>query len=325
MSSKQEKVFISYSWDSDEHQEWIAYLVRSLRMEGYAADFDRNITANSTVNLNRMMVEQIKDNDFVILVVTEKYAERADSFSGGVGVESELLLSVVKNSRDKIILIIKQPGISPKKVPFYLEGFHYFDFSGISFKDSFEELIHRLQKTPKFDIGEVGEKRLRQSIIPNVSDKDLSNKYKLPSINKLNDLGKSRIMNVTFEELIKNINEICDAVSEQNEGFEYEKSESQTDKLMLSFYIHGRLVHRIKIWLGSFGGSSQKNIQYSFGNDVIFSNDNSMNGFISLEENQNSNQHYFTFPMDMRTSNKKLKSDELAHQLYESAILPYLK
>lgn len=325
MSSELEKVFISYSWDSDDHQEWIAHLVRSLRMEGYDANYDQNITSDSTVNLNRMMVEEIRDNDFIILVITEKYAEKADSFSGGVGFESELLLSLVNNNRKKIILIIRQPDVSPKKVPFYLEGFHYFDFSGRSFKGPFEELIHRLQKTPKFDIGEIGEKRVRKPLIPNIRDEELISSYKLPSLNKLNDLGKSKIMNETFNVLIDDLDKIFKVVSENNDGFEFEKSESHVDKFMFSFYLHGRLVHRIKIWLGYFGGSSQKNIHYSFGSNISFSNDNSMNGSISLEANLSSDQYYFTFPMDMRMSGKRFTADELGNEFYKNIIFPYLK
>ena len=160
-----EKIFVSYSWDSKDHQEWVAYLVRRLREEGYDARYDQYITSQNTINLNRMMVERIKNDDFVIVVVTENYTKKADEFIGGVGFESELLLSVINENKDKVIVVTKQLSAN-KKVPFYLKGYHYLDFSNDNFETSLDDLIRRLQKIPKYDIGEIGEKKKRISKIP---------------------------------------------------------------------------------------------------------------------------------------------------------------
>lgn len=82
MGNSPEKVFISYSWDSEEHQLWVLELVRKLRSEGYDANYDRGITSTSTVNLNQMMVEHMRDDDYIIMILTEKYAVKADDFAG---------------------------------------------------------------------------------------------------------------------------------------------------------------------------------------------------------------------------------------------------
>ncbi|MCG1012151.1 TIR domain-containing protein [Tepidanaerobacter sp. GT38] len=52
-------VFISYSWDSEEHENWVAFLAAKLRENGVDATIDKFETQSKTVNLNRMMIEKI--------------------------------------------------------------------------------------------------------------------------------------------------------------------------------------------------------------------------------------------------------------------------
>ncbi|WP_121515136.1 toll/interleukin-1 receptor domain-containing protein [Petrotoga sp. HKA.pet.4.5] len=49
-------VFISYSWDSKEHQEWVKKLVDDLSSKGIEVNFDQKETQRKTTNLYRMMI-----------------------------------------------------------------------------------------------------------------------------------------------------------------------------------------------------------------------------------------------------------------------------
>lgn len=60
MSREHPSVFISYSWDSEKHEDWVTVLATKLRENGVAATIDKFETQSRTVNLNRMMVEKIK-------------------------------------------------------------------------------------------------------------------------------------------------------------------------------------------------------------------------------------------------------------------------
>ncbi|MGX9135475.1 toll/interleukin-1 receptor domain-containing protein [Rummeliibacillus sp. JY-2-4R] len=324
MQKERENVFVSYSWDSQEHQEWVAYLVRRLRNEGYNATYDQYITSQNTINLNRMMVERIKNDDFVIVVVTENYVKKADEFAGGVGFETELLLSVINENRDKVIMVTKQPNIVSKKVPFYLKGYHYIDFSNEEFESSLDDLIYRLQRTPKYDIGEVGEKRIRQPKVPGLQSTGNSSTLKIPSFNKVSDLDKNKYMNQSYHELNKQIKGIFTNIAKENPVFEFEENKVHEFKVIYEFYINGKLVHKLKLWLDSFGGSSVKVIQYYLGNHVSVSNDNSTNGYISLEISEG-NQFTFSMPMNMMTQNKNMTLDDVITEIYTSSILPYLR
>ena len=125
MSKEHPSVFISYSWDSEEHENWVTFLAAKLRENGVDATIDKFETQSKTVNLNRMMVEKIKNSDNILLILTENYAKTADTFQGGVGYETNLLIRYIKDNLDKIILIMRHKGNYRKAVPFYLEGFHY--------------------------------------------------------------------------------------------------------------------------------------------------------------------------------------------------------
>ncbi|NHA32769.1 hypothetical protein AXF43_25260 [Bacillus paranthracis] len=64
MQEDTKSVFISYSWDSPEHQQWVMDLVDLLRENGVDASFDMLETQSQTVNLNAMMVSNVRDNDY---------------------------------------------------------------------------------------------------------------------------------------------------------------------------------------------------------------------------------------------------------------------
>lgn len=76
------KVFISYTWDSVGNQEWVMGLANKLRDKGIYASMDRFITQKSTVNLNRMMIDNFRINDYIIVVVSEEYVKKANRNKG---------------------------------------------------------------------------------------------------------------------------------------------------------------------------------------------------------------------------------------------------
>ncbi|MHB1421331.1 MAG: toll/interleukin-1 receptor domain-containing protein, partial [Bacillota bacterium] len=122
---KNSTAFISYSWDSEEHKDWVTSLVNLLRNNGVDATFDVFETQKGTVNLNAMMLKNIKDNDYTIIVLTQNYAKKADAFQGGVGFETNMLISYIQENLQKIIPIMRCKGDKAKAAPFYLSGVHY--------------------------------------------------------------------------------------------------------------------------------------------------------------------------------------------------------
>ncbi|GLY62763.1 hypothetical protein Pcaca05_36200 [Pectobacterium carotovorum subsp. carotovorum] len=155
------KVFISYSWDDSSHQHWVVNLANRLRESGIDANVDVFNVYQKTTNLNKMMIKEISDSDNVIVVLSENYKEKAINWSGGVGFESELLLSELTNqeANDKIIFIMKNENGYAEAFPPQYKNYYAIDFSNESrFKHKFKELLHRIYGEPLYRKSEIGTK-----------------------------------------------------------------------------------------------------------------------------------------------------------------------
>ncbi|MFB7138901.1 toll/interleukin-1 receptor domain-containing protein [Gottfriedia sp. NPDC056225] len=156
--NEHKRVFVSYSWDSKEHQEWVLYLANELRKKGLSVEVDVFETQNKSVNLNQMMVEKVRDSDFVVIVLTESYARKADQFIGGVGFESLLTLPYLIKNPEKLVLILRHSGDYSKVFPFHFKGRHAIDFSNNrEYDEKLTELIFRLHQKPLYYVEPVGE------------------------------------------------------------------------------------------------------------------------------------------------------------------------
>lgn len=69
------RVFLSYSWDSPEHKQRVLELAQRLRNDGVDAWLDR-FTPFPPEGWQRWMENEIEKAKFVLIVATEKYAER---------------------------------------------------------------------------------------------------------------------------------------------------------------------------------------------------------------------------------------------------------
>jgi hypothetical protein len=113
--------FLSYSWEGAEHREWVTKLAERLRGEsGVEVIFDRWHLNPGNDKLH-FMERAVAECDFVIVVCTPTYRERADKRQGGVGYESmvitaELAKQVLTN---KFIPVLRE-GTWVSSVPSYL-------------------------------------------------------------------------------------------------------------------------------------------------------------------------------------------------------------
>lgn len=88
------KVFVSYSWDDDRHRDWVRDLASRLRSDGVDAGLDRWKLAPGDQQ-PEFMERAVRENDFVLIVCTPRYKERADGRVGGVGYEGDIMTAEV--------------------------------------------------------------------------------------------------------------------------------------------------------------------------------------------------------------------------------------
>lgn len=210
------KVFISYSWDSEEHQDWIANLAATLRRYGIQADFD---SSKVQYNLYQMMVQKISSYDKIVVVVTQRYTDKANSFSGGVGTETKLLLNHYVNDESKIV-VVKRENCD---VPFYLQGYEFIDLS-IETESSIENLVRKINDIPKYSLPSVEQvgKTVGSKQVDGFNMGNL-----IPDLRAATPEGKGEYLREQFNIADKKILELLQQTKQKNPGFnvEHEKRE----------------------------------------------------------------------------------------------------
>ena len=150
------KVFISYSWESKEHSDWVKSLADKLLADGIEAIID-SYDVSPGDRLPKFMESSIKDSDYVIIICTEEYKRKANNREKGVGYESHIISAELYNNHNdrKFIPVIRQ-GDFNSALPTYLDGKLAIDLRGNPFnEDSYKDLIasiFKVKKKPKVGI-----------------------------------------------------------------------------------------------------------------------------------------------------------------------------
>jgi len=100
------KVFVSYAWEDNQHNDRIISFVNFLRENGFDASMDRKESQEeSAVNFNKLMFDGIQNSDKVVIILSKKYKTRADKFEGGVWQELNLIIEDIKRNPKKYIFV----------------------------------------------------------------------------------------------------------------------------------------------------------------------------------------------------------------------------
>jgi hypothetical protein len=140
---KPPKVFISYSWDSSEHKKWIKELATRLRKDGVETIIDQWYALPGD-QLPVFMENSLKDNDFVLIICTEIYKDRADKRKGGVGYEGDIITGQLFTGivqHRKFIPALR--GASwEKSAPTWAIGKYYIDLrDGPLFEENYQRIL----------------------------------------------------------------------------------------------------------------------------------------------------------------------------------------
>lgn len=151
---KQPKVFISYSWNPPSNQQNVFELINRLEKDKINVVYDKKDLYPGQ-DMNFFMEKLISDEiDAVIIVCNKDYAEKANSRKGGVGYESELILTEVKNKplqRKYIPIVIEHDENGELPLPNFLKSRLCIDLS----KDTgYAELLKAIKKLKEDSINE---------------------------------------------------------------------------------------------------------------------------------------------------------------------------
>jgi hypothetical protein len=139
------KAFLSYSWDSDEHRDWVTDLGNRLRGDGIDLSLDEWHLRPGD-QLTAFMETNVRESDFVLIVCTPRYKERSDSRTGGVGYEGHIITAEILSGVDeRKFLPLLRYGKWSEAAPSWLLGKYYLDLRGSPYTEEiYEKLVATL-------------------------------------------------------------------------------------------------------------------------------------------------------------------------------------
>lgn len=155
------KVFLQYSWDSEPHKKWVLELANRLTSDGVDLCFDRYDLKVGSNNFHFM--EQIELSQKVILIMSSGYKIKADTRSGGVGYEYQIMSSEIAAelaTNQKFIPVLRD-GDAKTSIPRLLQALLYLDMRDDNlFEQQYLELLHLVYDEPLIKRPILGKKPL---------------------------------------------------------------------------------------------------------------------------------------------------------------------
>lgn len=142
------RAFISYSHDSKAHKVWVERLAKNLVANGVDVSFDQ-WDLGPSADAAMYMERAVRDSDWVVVICTDKYVEKANKGMGGAGYEKMIMTAeLVKNqSKKKFIPVVRT--VNFPTVPTFLESKIYVDFTDDgAYAESVESLLRAIHSAP---------------------------------------------------------------------------------------------------------------------------------------------------------------------------------
>jgi hypothetical protein len=163
--TKPPKVFISYSWTSPEHVEWVKNLATLLRSDGGVDVVLDDWHLKEGQNRFAFMEQMVNDPEVkkVLCVCDKMYAEKANAGKGGVGTETQIISPEVYRSakQEKFIALVREweevDGVRKECVPTFFNSRWHFDFSDDDeFSKSYSKLLRNIWGRPESKAPDIG-------------------------------------------------------------------------------------------------------------------------------------------------------------------------
>ena len=154
------KVFISYSWDNEEHKTWVLNLSNRLIANGIEVILDR-YELQAGKSITHFMEQALDKSDKVLIIFTENYKLKADNRQGGVGYEYSILNNeIYKNitNNSKYIPVLKN-GTFEKSIPSFMQQFIAIDMSSdFQYEEKIKEVTLAIYDKSNIEKPEIGNK-----------------------------------------------------------------------------------------------------------------------------------------------------------------------
>lgn len=155
------KVFISYSWSNQEHEQWVIDFATELRKNGVDIILDKWELKEGN-DVITFMETMVKDCEKVIIVCDRIYAEKANDRKGGVGTETQIISKEIydKTDQNKFVVVVTEKDENGEPfLPIYYKSRKYIDLSDPdSYIENFEILLRWIYDEPLYKKPPLGNK-----------------------------------------------------------------------------------------------------------------------------------------------------------------------
>lgn len=147
------KLFISYSWTSQDHEAWVIQLATYLEESGIHVILDK-WDLKEGHDAHAFMEQMISDPEVkkVALICDKTYVEKANGRSGGVGTEAQIISAEIYRSQaqNKFVAIVKERNEHGEAyLPVYYSSRIYIDLSDAGTEsENYEKLLRWVHDQP---------------------------------------------------------------------------------------------------------------------------------------------------------------------------------
>jgi hypothetical protein len=150
--------FISYT-ESDGDLVWIVSLAEKLTKNGVDVRL-YEWEKHERLNLPGYMEKDISESDYILIICSPAYAQKANKREAGVGYETTIITGdIYRHSMHSKIIPILRKGDPTSSVPTYAQTMNRIDMRDDGkFDEKFEDLLRAIYKIPRYAKPEVGER-----------------------------------------------------------------------------------------------------------------------------------------------------------------------
>lgn len=165
-------IFVSYSWINEKPDKKVLQLVAKMRENGYEAECDlMKIQEHASINFVEMMTRNLQEAEKVIVVLSESYKKKADSFVGGVGAEYRYIISHISEETQKYILVSFDRNLAKVQPDFLSQRQVIF----LDNDSGFEQLLYKLNNIGEYSFPKVNPNKT-VPLIQQISSKEYKHK-----------------------------------------------------------------------------------------------------------------------------------------------------
>ena len=145
MEAKPPKIFVSYSWTTPEHEDFVIKLAEDLVSSGVDVIIDKWCLRDGQDSY-AFMESMVNDKTInKVLIISDKgYAEKANNRKGGVGTETQIISPEIYSSAEQtkfVVVVTEKDDEGRFYVPTFYKGRLFIDMTDSS---SLSEGVERL-------------------------------------------------------------------------------------------------------------------------------------------------------------------------------------